>query len=71
MAEIEQLRFLTPALAFEVEKTVGTPAFVYDYSTLKSQVRLGGGGLCFCVRDAHSRGRRQAHPPAAHGALRP
>ena len=71
MAEIEQLRFLTPALAFEVEKTVGTPAFVYDYSTLKSQVRVCGGGWSSYVRDPCPRGRRQAHPPAANGALRP
>ncbi|KAJ1469214.1 hypothetical protein T484DRAFT_1643138 [Baffinella frigidus] len=37
MAEIEQLRFLTPEIAFEVEKTVGTPAFVYSYDALKTQ----------------------------------
>jgi diaminopimelate decarboxylase len=35
--EIEQLRFLTRDLALEIADTVGTPAYVYDYATLKKQ----------------------------------
>jgi diaminopimelate decarboxylase len=37
MSEIEKLRFLTPELALEIADSVGTPAYVYDYATLKKQ----------------------------------
>jgi len=34
---MEKLNFLTPALAEKLRQTVGTPAYVYDERTLKSQ----------------------------------
>jgi len=36
---VESLRFLTPELALAVRSDVGTPAFVYDEATLKTQAR--------------------------------
>jgi hypothetical protein len=59
MSDIEQLRFLTPELAFEVEKTVGTPAYAYDYNALKAQVlsRCQSGCLISLIRARGSHAR--------------
>ena len=71
MAEVEQLRFLTPENALALREKFGTPFYVYDEATLTRQAKTalevgtftGYASLCMAEALAAERGRRLRQQP--------